>query len=167
VPRARTVGEPTTQSAAAEESRRPLRLFVAILWTVAIMVLCWIPRDLVKEVEDQSSWFDVPHLDKVVHCAIFAIFSVLWLRARPVRQPLAWIILSGFALAVLTEIVQGLPMIGRDSSVGDMVTDGIGVLLGVALAPLVEPLAILLESRLPRKTTAVPVAAETAPEVGG
>jgi VanZ family protein len=130
------------------------------------MVLCWMPGHLVREVEDESSWFDIPHLDKVVHCVIFAIFSVLWHRVRPSRWMFVWVILSGFALAVLTEIVQSVPWVGRDTSVGDMVTDVIGVLLGVAAAPLVEPLALFLEARLLRKTTtaAVPVAAEPATE---
>jgi len=127
---------------------------MAVVWTLLIMVLCWLPRSLVLEVEGESSWFKLPHLDKVVHCGIFVIFSILWLRVRSFRRPFGLVALSGFALAVLTEIVQGLPIVGRDTSVADMVTDAIGVLIGIAVAPLIEPLARFLEARLFRLTTA-------------
>jgi VanZ family protein len=162
VPPGRIVGEGSTQRPGKSDCRQRYRLFAAMVWTLLIMVLCWMPSNLVREVEDESSWFKIPHLDKIIHCALFAGFSVLWLRVRQFRRPIALVVTSGFALAVLTEIVQSVPLIGRDTSVADMVTDGIGVLVGIAIAPLVEPLARTVESRVLRATTGPSPAAEIA-----
>jgi VanZ family protein len=152
VPPRSTVREITAQREETSDGRQFYRVLAAAIWTLLILVLCWMPRDLVRQVEDESSWFEIPHLDKIVHWAIFAIFSILWLRVRQFRRPVGWVILSGFVLAVVTEIVQGLSVIGRDMSFADMVTDCIGVVVGVAVAPFVEPVARAIESRLSRPT---------------
>ena len=61
-----------------------LRLAMASLWTVVIMMLCWIPGSVVREFEHGSSWFKVPDLDKMIHAGIFVVFSVLWhVRSHP------------------------------------------------------------------------------------
>jgi VanZ family protein len=57
----------------------------------------------------------------------------------------AW---GGVALAVITELVQALPIVNRDASVGDVIADLIGLLIGLAVAARVEPLARWFESRL-------------------
>jgi hypothetical protein len=148
-------GDLTVADAGMRERRAPHRLVAAVIWTILIMVLCWMPGDLVREVEGESSWFEIPHLDKVVHGPIFAIFSILWLRVRPARRPIGLVLCAGWLLAVVTEVVQSLPIIGRDTSAADMLTDGIGAVIGIAVAPLVEPLARSLEARFFRKA-AVP-----------
>jgi len=135
---------------------------MALVWTLVIMVLCWLPRNLVQQVEGESSWFKIPNLDKVVHCGIFVIFSILWLRVGSVRRRFGRVALGGFVLAVVTELVQQLPVVGRDASVADALTDVIGVLIGIAIASRVEPLARFLEARLLRETPAPPLPAEPA-----
>jgi hypothetical protein len=82
---------------------------MAVVWTLLIMVLCWLPRTLVDEVEHESTWFKLPYLDKIIHCGIFVVFSILWLRVRSFRGRVASVALFGFALGALTEIVQSLP----------------------------------------------------------
>ena len=116
----------------------------------------------------RSSWFEIPDLDKVVHCAIFVIFAILWARVWSSRRRFAWVALGGFVLAVVTELVQLLPVVGRDGEIGDVLTDAAGVLIGIAIAPLVEPLARFLECRVFPEATARPVPAESAaaPEAG-
>jgi len=165
VPPVRNAGDRSAQPARTNDGWKRHRFVIAVVWTLVIMLLCWLPRDLVQEVEDQSSWFELPHLDKIVHCGIFVVFSILWLRVRSNRRPVGPVVLSGFALAALTEIVQDLPLIGRDSSIADTLTDVIGVLIGVAVAPLIEPVARSLESRLFRETTPGPLPAEPAAAV--
>jgi hypothetical protein len=143
----------TTTALASGSSRmgpslRAVRVGLAILWTLAIMTVCWLPREIVEEVEGESSWFEIPNLDKLVHWGIFAVFSVLWLRAAAPRRPTLWVAGAGVALSAITEVVQILPSIGRDCNFWDFATDVIGVLLGLAAARWVEPLARWVESRI-------------------
>ena len=44
-------------------------------------------------------------------------------------------------------------MIGRDATLGDGVTDFIGVLIGMALAPVFAPLLLRVESRILRRSS--------------
>jgi hypothetical protein len=127
---------------------------MAGLWTVVIMMLCWIPGSMVRDIEDGSPWFEIPDLDKLVHGGIFILFSILWGRVSTSRRRFAWIALAGLGLAVLTEVVQKLPIIGRDGSIADTVIDVAGVLVGLAAASLVEPIARAFESRLFRESSA-------------
>jgi uncharacterized membrane protein YccC len=121
---------------------------MAFFWTLVILALCWIPYEWVQSVENGSSWFEIPNLDKVIHWGIFAIFSVLWLRLGSSRWRYAWVGLGGLALAVISEMGQNLPVIGRDGDVGDAITDLIGISIGLAIAPWIEPLLRSLESRI-------------------
>jgi hypothetical protein len=137
------------QAARTDLSR--YRLALAILWSVVIMMLCWLPGSMVHEIEHGSSWFQIPDLDKMIHAGIFVVFSILWARAFTSRRRFAWVALGGFGLAVLTELVQKLPVVARDGSIADTLTDGAGVLAGIVVAPLVEPVARFIESRIFRR----------------
>jgi hypothetical protein len=138
---------------AATKAAMIVRFALATLWTLVIMVLCWTPRYIVQEVEEGSSWFDIPNLDKVVHWGIFVVFAVLWLRTSTSRRRYAWVALGGLALAVTTELGQTIPAINRDAGLDDGITDLIGVALGLAVARWIEPLLSWIETRLLRPFT--------------
>jgi hypothetical protein len=153
------VNPPPTHQTDAESTNipRPLehrvtiyRVTAAVLWTLIILTLCWLPQYVVQEVEKDSSWFQVPNLDKLVHWGIFFLFAILWLRVGTTPWRFLWVALGGVVLAVVSELVQSLPIIRRDASIGDGVTDCIGLLLGLALAPVLEPLLRWVESRILR-----------------
>jgi VanZ family protein len=131
---------------------RRYRRATAVLWTIVIMVLCWLPRAAIHKLEYESTWFKLPNFDKVVHAGIFVVFSLLWVRVWASPRQRLWAILGGFGLAVLTEVGQLVPAVGRDASVADGLTDCAGVLLGIAVAPLLEPLARRIETSIFRKT---------------
>ena len=57
-----------------------------------------------------------------------------------------WVGLAGIALSALTEIVQNLPVIGRDAEMAEVLTDIFGVVIGIAAAHWVEPLLRRAES---------------------
>jgi hypothetical protein len=137
---------------AAQARLHRYRRAAAILWTIVIMVLCWIPRAAIHELEDGSTWFKLPNFDKVVHAGIFVVFSLLWVRVWSSPRQRLWAILGGFGLAVLTEIGQLVPAVGRDANIADALTDCAGVLAGIAVAPLLEPLARRIETSLFRGT---------------
>jgi VanZ family protein len=127
---------------------KSLRLAAAVIWTLTIMTLCWLPKEVVHQVEEKSSWFAINNFDKAVHCGIFLVFAVLWARVWPFRQPYARVGLLGLGLAALTEIGQLLPVVGRDASVADAATDMLGCVIGLALVPWLEPLLCRTEAQL-------------------
>jgi VanZ like family len=136
--------------AAATKAAMIVRFALATTWTLVIMVLCWTPRYIVQEVEEGSSWFAIPNLDKVIHWGIFVVFAVLWLRTVNSRRRYAWVALGGLALAVITELVQTIPAINRNAGLDDAITDLIGVAIGLAVARWSEPSLSWIESRLLR-----------------
>ena len=151
-----------THQCDAESAKIPLplehrlkiyRVMAAVLWTLIILTLCWLPRSVVQEVEKDSSWFEIPNFDKLVHWGIFMLFSILWLRVGSTSWRFLWVGVGGLALAIVTEVVQLIPSIGRDASIGDGVTDCIGVLLGIALARVLEPMLRRVESRILPKSS--------------
>ncbi len=145
--------EHVVEAAADESSSRlhTFRLVIAILWSVMMMVMCWLPRAIVREVKDGSSWFDIPHFDKVIHGAIFVGFALLWMRAGSGRLRWLWVLAAGVLFAGLTEVVQGLPVVGRDASFADGLADVVGVLLGILLTPWIEPMARFMESLIAKR----------------
>lgn len=151
---ATTQDNPEAAAPPAPPTARPgsmrLRIAVALLWTVVIMALCWMPGSLVQELEQESSWFAIRNLDKVVHWGIFVVFALLWLRTGASRWKYAWVALGGIAVASITEYVQNQPWVGRDGDIDDVITDLIGVAIGLAIAPWIEPLLGRLESLLLR-----------------
>jgi len=77
---------------------------------------------------------DVPSapagVDKVVHLALFAALATSGRWAGIGARALAVLLL---AYAAVSEVVQGLPALGRSMSLADWVADAVGVLVGLAL----------------------------------
>ena len=138
---------------ATPSTTRAVRFAMASIWTIVILVLCWLPGEWVQEVEQQSTFFEIPDLDKVVHWGIFVVFAVLWLRLGTSRWRYAWVALGGLVVAVVSELVQTIPWIGRDGEISDGITDMTGVLLGLIVARWIEPLLRGCESLLFRRPT--------------
>lgn len=107
--------------------------WLAIAWTALILILCWTPPSRLPMSEEGPSFFHLAGLDKIIHGAIFAVFALLWRRATsPGSAPI--VAVSGLALAVITEIGQATPMVGRDGDLWDAIADLAGVAAGLALA---------------------------------
>src|SRR5262245_34687890 len=130
----------TAVPAAVGATLKAVRIAMAALWTSVIFFLCWMPGKWIQEVQEGSPWLQLPDLDKVVHWGIFVLFTVLWLRTGTSRWRYAWVALGGLAVAAITELVQLIPAIGRDAEVADVITDLIGVAIGLAVARWIEPL---------------------------
>lgn len=71
-----------------------------------------------------------PGVDKAVHVALFAALALSG-RWAGVGRTAVSVLLIGYA--AVSEVVQGLPAIGRSASVADWLADVAGVLLGLAL----------------------------------
>ena len=61
---------------------------------------------------------------------MFAGFGILWMGALPPRRRLA-VMVGGLALAGISEVGQGLPIVERDPSVLDALADSVGLLAGI------------------------------------
>jgi VanZ family protein len=125
-----------------------------VTWALVIMALCWLPHGVVRKVENGSSWFEIANLDKAVHAGIFAVFGVLCLRALAGPKRAIQVVLLGLALAALTELVQELPLIGRDAGFDDVFADLVGVIAGVLIGLRIEPVFRNVEDRLFRAPAA-------------
>jgi hypothetical protein len=123
--------------------RKRLAAFWASTWTLLILVACWTPRgDLPVPEEPGLFGFSVPHLDKLIHAAMFAGFGFLWMHAgRPDRRRAARVLGLGLILAALTEAGQALPIVARDAALDDLAADAAGLCLGVLGVLAMERLA--------------------------
>ena len=71
-----------------------------------------------------------PGVDKVVHVTLFAALALSGRWAGIGRAVLSGLLIG---YAAVSEVVQGIPAIGRSASVEDWLADVAGVLLGLAL----------------------------------
>ena len=101
----------------------------AILWTLLIFFLCFIPAGDVPEVK-------LPLIDKWVHFILFGVFAFLWLLStRNFRLiHLIIVLVCAIALGWLVEVLQGqLTFLGRSRDNMDALADSVGGLLGVII----------------------------------
>ena len=115
-----------------------IRLLPAISWTIIIMALCWLPEGWLHGGGGQGPEIKIPYLDKMIHAAIFFGFAVLWSGAIGDKRRFLWIGLGGLALALVTELVQNLPMIARHGNLKDGAADVAGLALGLVFSYFVE-----------------------------
>jgi hypothetical protein len=71
-----------------------------------------------------------PGVDKLVHGTLFAALALTGRWAGLVRDVLAGLLVL---YAAVSELLQGIPALERDASVGDWVADVVGVLIGLLL----------------------------------
>jgi hypothetical protein len=76
----------------------------------------------------------VPHLDLLVHFALFAGFAVTWQRVSTSKTHWLAVGATGLFLAAGTECAQGLPIIHRDANLLDGLSDCAGVAAGLAFS---------------------------------
>ncbi len=102
---------------------------LAILWTLLILFLCFIPARSIPKV-------DVPLADKWTHFILFAVFAYLWLLSvhKFRKMHLIIVLLAAAILGWLVEFIQGsLTFLGRSQEHMDTVADAIGGLIGVII----------------------------------
>jgi hypothetical protein len=117
------------------------RTWLAWAWTALLLVLCLMPKSWFPRKQESSR--KIPHLDKVVHFGLFGMFAALWAYPGPRRFASASasrpatrrtrVIAAALALAVGTELAQGLPAIDRDPDPLDALADVAGAFAGVGL----------------------------------
>jgi VanZ family protein len=100
----------------------------AIIWTLLIFILCFIPGNEIPEV-------GIPLADKWAHLVLFGVFSFLWLCTNPTRHPAFLIILFAITVFIgwLVEYIQGHFISGRTQDNADTFMDAAGGIIGIIL----------------------------------
>lgn len=98
----------------------------AILWTLLVLFLCFIPGEDLPRV-------DIPLIDKWTHIILFSVFAFLWLCAgitRNIRYILAIAVVSIYT-GWLVEYVQGHYVPNRSQDITDIMADVCGAVIGI------------------------------------
>ncbi len=127
---------------------------LAGVWTVLILVACWIPREALPPEETIDFGFHVPNLDKLIHVMIFFGFGALWmLSGRVTQRRIGIVAVLGFVLMLVSEIGQTTPFVNRDASLMDGLADVVGLALGIWAA-------LWLVARLENRIATAPMAVD-------
>ncbi len=114
--------------------------FIAILlmlslpghWIEGLKV--WIQALLQFPPSGLESW-DFP-TDKLIHASLFALCAALFVRGWTTFQDRWWLVcLMLFLYGLVTELIQRF-VPGRSATLGDLLADGMGVVVGVGMTLL-------------------------------
>ena len=102
-------------------------------WVVVILALCWYPKAMMPDERRTANAMFLPHLDKVIHFGVFAVFGFLggWVFRLPGRSRFWPLVLGGLALAVISELGQMTAFVNRDAGLDDLTADMVGVVVGL------------------------------------
>lgn len=105
-------------------SRRDLGPIFRCAALTFAMIVAWFAFRPATDVEAGLAW------DKANHALAFLVLTILTSLGWPTlsRQ---WVFVLMLAAGVFVELVQGLPMIGRDADIMDVVADGVGAMAGL------------------------------------
>lgn len=103
----------------------------ALVWAFIILVLCLMPGRALPE----WNWFALLDLDKLVHASMFFVLAVLLAQAfvdigAPAR-PLFWAFAISIGYGLATELLQGLPALGRRTDLNDMIANTVGCIVAL------------------------------------
>jgi VanZ family protein len=106
-----------------------IALILAVLWTLLIMIACFLPaRDIPK--------VKIAFIDKCVHFIIFGGFSFLWMfrMGKFTFKTGLWTLLLSFLFGVFVELIQGSGLVrGRSFEYLDILADTTGAIIGLLL----------------------------------
>lgn len=77
---------------------------LAILWSIIIIILCSIPG---QEFPD-TSFLDIPQLDKIIHFCLYFILSILTVKGFYTQDYISFLAKYSYAFAVVYSICLGI-----------------------------------------------------------
>jgi len=110
-------------------------LFLAISWTIIILIIVGIPGNQIPRV---SKFVDLFQPDKIVHLAMFAPFSWLWASyiygvSNSRKRSVYFVLFFGILYAIISELLQKYVFVGRNANVPDAIADIVGVIVGIVV----------------------------------
>ena len=102
--------------------------FIAILWTLLIFFLCFLPG---KDIPDVN----IPFIDKWVHLLLFGMLTLIWHLSQPIRNiKFAFILLiAAIFQGWIVEYIQGHFTQGRTQDNMDTLADTTGAIIGIIM----------------------------------
>ncbi len=103
------------------------RAIIAIAWSIGIQILLCLPGSSIPS----GGWFDIPNLDKIVHCFLFGGVTAVWcyyfyLKGKP-SPSLATIFFVVYLLVsadgIILEFIQRDYIPNRSFDKGDIIAD--------------------------------------------
>jgi aminopeptidase YwaD len=137
---------------------------LTLLWVAVMLVLTLTPA---QEMPRTPAWKFLS-FDTAAHAGVFAVLAGLawlWARQQPrLRHPASVVLAGCLALGALIEVLQYTMQLGRHAEWTDLLSDGIGAALGLALTviagrrllPALLGVALLLPPRLAAAQTTGP-----------
>ena len=84
--------------------------------------------------ESSGAFQDAFPIDKLIHFSMFAVFGLLWMRVGSAGGRRGKVLAGGIILAVVTELGQLIPVLGRDAGLLDALADTGGLIAGIVAA---------------------------------
>lgn len=119
---------------------KPLFFFIpAIIWGLVIFVVISMPPSAVPPTDKLR----IPHIDKIIHFAIFFIFGALLVYGfiKTYRQKIMFLFISmviGILYGGFTEYLQYCCFEGRHGTFADFVADSFGTVFGVLFMNIMQ-----------------------------
>ena len=105
---------------------------LAYLWTAITFGLHAIPRARIIKLPGGEIFVASTILDKLAHVILFGILGFLWSRGFGYRAFTT--VLMGLGYGIALELFQEWLVRGRTGSIADLIADGVGLVIGVAVA---------------------------------
>ncbi|MCB0508889.1 MAG: VanZ family protein [Bacteroidetes bacterium] len=113
-----------------ENSKKIIRIIPALLWSGIIFFLCFLPGSSFPK----EDWLDKIYFDKLVHCFLYFVLFLLFLRGFLQQNKKAFFIAAGLCIAqgIFIEIIQGSSLIQhRSFDFYDIAANIFGVFLAI------------------------------------
>ena len=115
------------------------RFWKSACWFILILIVTFLPGSSSKRIRLFI------HADKLIHLLLFMIFSLLlifdarrFFQTSSIQKNIAIAItLTGLAAGLFTELVQHFLIMDRSGTIGDLIADVGGILIGIGIYKII------------------------------
>ena len=115
------------------------RFWKSACWFILILIVTFLPGSSGKRIKL------FVHADKLIHLFLFLIFSLLlffdarkFFQTSSIKKNIAIALtLTGVAVGLFTELVQHFFIVDRSGTIGDLIADVSGILIGFGIYKII------------------------------
>jgi hypothetical protein len=105
------------------------------LWVIAVAVLCLLPTSDIQK----APRIPIPHFDKVVHCAFYLGYTVLFIlmcrleiaKKTTEKKIYLWAFITSISLGISIEALQALLTTTRSADMMDVLANTFGTIIAI------------------------------------